>query len=410
MASESSQKMEVTDTFRHPRPEVEMDDIQRARTARAYMEIDLDAVDNNIAQIRAISGGGKVMAVVKGDAYGMGVEKIASRLNENGIDAFAVDNVAEALQLRRMGIGRDVLVLDGDTPDLASIAINNNLIPGIATEQLLEAYNSTAKASGRSISVWLYYNCGFNRSGYRDIQRFKRFVEYANGCSHITIAAVYSHLSQSFGSGEASEQHIAEYFSAVRAAETILKHKVQTSLFATHGIVRWADAYQTDWVRPGVLMYGEELFIDELLEPASAEKMKLFKPAATLKARIIHKLAFGGTEPVGYGPDHLTHSGLRLATLAIGYGGGYPAGAHKGEVIIGGKRCPLFGAVGMDYMQVDVTSVENVELYGWATLLGQDGEQIIRAKELASAAGLSPYSLLRGMKSEIVYKNGGEQQ
>ena len=410
MTSDPRPSLKALGAYRQATSRPENEDIHRARAARAYLEVDLDAIENNVSQIRAISGGAKVMAVVKGDAYGMGVEKIAPLLEESDIDAFAVDNVAEALQLRSMGIERDILVLDGDTPDLAPVAIRNRLIPGIATEELLNAYNSCAKATGGPTPVWLYYNCGFNRSGYRDMQKFVELVEHARRCSHIDITGVYSHLSQSFGSSTASEQQISEYFVAVEAAQSVLGREVETSLFATHGIIRWADAYPTDWVRPGVLLYGEELFIDELLEPASAKKMQRFRPAATLKARVIHQLSFDTEETVGYGPDHLTYPGLRLATLAIGYGGGYPAGAHTADVLIAGTRCPLFGAVGMDYLQVDITALGNVEIYGWATLLGRDGTQSIRAKELASASGLSPYSLLRGFKTEIIYIHGGQQQ
>src|SRR5687768_11132403 len=122
--------------------ETKTDLLTRAQAARAVLEVDLAALRHNIKLIQRIAGGAKVIAVVKGDAYGLGATVVARTLQSCDVPAFAVDNVAEGIELRCAGIEKPILIIDGDVPDNAELAITHDLMPGIADEPLLNAYDS----------------------------------------------------------------------------------------------------------------------------------------------------------------------------------------------------------------------------------------------------------------------------
>jgi alanine racemase len=370
-------------------------EIENAHFTRCYLQVDLSALRHNIDIMRAQSGGARIMAVIKGNAYGMGAKDIGRALQNHGVEAFAVDNTAEAIELRMYGINKPILILDGDVFENIDLVIKYGFIPGVAHVKLLEAYEKCASNNNVIQPIWIYYNAGFNRSGYSDIADFERFVKIARECKHLKICAIYSHLTDSNASEVVSRKQIDMFLAASRIAKSVLGEHIETSLFASHGIVRWAGEIHTDWVRPGVMLYGANLFINEDLQKQDLSAISAYLPAITLKARVIHLITFNGVENVGYGTRHKTHAGQKIATVALGYGTGYPNGAAKLPAIINGTCVSLFGAVGMDYLQLDVTAVPRIELDDWITLIGTDGGAQITIKQLADAAQTTPYVLLR---------------
>ncbi|WP_234969850.1 MULTISPECIES: alanine racemase [Alicyclobacillus] len=365
--------------------------------------MDLGAIRHNADVIRELSGGAKIMAVLKRDAYGLGAVTIAQTLRACGVKAFAVDNAAEGIVLRTHGISEPILIIDGDIPDNASIAIDYNLIPGIAQDQLLKAYQDAALERRREVRIWLVYNVGFNRSGYKDLGEFAQFVTSVKNCSHLIADGIYAHLTNSNGDSKISWEQIKKFKDAVECAESILGRRIQTSLFASHGLVRWAKKFPTDWVRPGILLYGEDAFQDELIEEEALVAIGSLRPAIRLRTRIIHLLRFDKEEGVGYGQHHQARPGQCLATLSIGFGSGYPFISKDLNAIVHGKVVPVFGDIGMDAMQIDVTDVPDVQLYDWVTLIGKESGVRISVKELARRARTTPYQLLAGLKCERIY-------
>lgn len=349
-------------------------EIGQARAARAVLEVELTAIRHNVEIIRRISYGAKVMAVVKGNAYGLGARVIGRMLQSWGVPAFAVDNVAEGIKLRAGGIHAPILVIDGDLPDKAFLAIAYNLTPGIAQENLLLAYEQAAAQHGKKHPIWLVANVGFNRSGYRNLEKFTSFALRAFECRHLEVRAVYAHLTNSNGNAKISLAQIDEFREVASRAKEIFGPELETSLFASHGLVRWAKAFPTDWVRPGVLLYGEHAFDKDRIKPETAEAIQQFRPAIRLRSRIIHLLdilsEIFGEEKTGSDQRLKMRPRPRLATVSIGFGSGYPSGAKKLHPLVRGRRVSLFGDVGMDNLLLDVTDLPEVELYDWVTLIG----------------------------------------
>ena len=379
--------------------------IDQSRSNRAVLEIDLGAICNNAQLITQYAGGAKLMAVVKRDAYGLGARPIAKALGAVNVQAFAVDNVAEGLELRDAGITKPILIIDGDVPENAPLAITNHLMPGIPHEELLLAYDRAAAGKSVKYPVWLVANVGFNRSGSRNIEDFTRFVRRAQECENLEVKAVYAHLTNSNAEADISLAQIEEFHRLAEAAKQVLGKQLETSLFASHSILRWGNRYPSDWVRPGIILYGVHCYMKDLVEQKVLEIAQKFQPTISLKARIMGILEFTGSEAIGYGQKYTTEPGQRLATVAIGFGSGYPFRSSQLKAIIHGHLAPLFGDVGMDALQIDITHCPNVAVYDWVTLIGREGQHCIEVKTFANLAKTTPYQLLSGIHCHRSYHN-----
>jgi alanine racemase len=368
------------------------------------MEVDLSKVRRNYLRIRALDPAARVMAVLKGDAYGLGAGPIARALSTEGVHAFAVDSVAEAVELREAGVREQILVID-DVADNAVPAVQHQLTPAIANVELLRAYEAAAKRLGRRVAVWLVVNVGFNRCGERTADGRRRLFERARLAENLDVQAVSAHLSYSHGDVAISTSQMADYDAAVRLARDVLEHPVQTSLLATHGIVRWSGAFRTDWIRPGLLLYGEHTFEERMLDAEVRARLEPFESVLTLRARISQLISVDTDQPVGYGSRYRARAGQRLATLTLGYGHGYgsPTSDHGLEAIVHGRRVPLIGAAGMDALQVDVTDVPDVRLWDWATLIGRQDQCSISVSDVARRAGTPIYQAIRQLRCSRTY-------
>jgi len=377
----------------------------QASRARSVLEIDLEAVRHNLRIIRKCAGPAKIMAVVKGDAYGLGAVPIARALESEGVDAFATDNVAEGIQLRENRITRPIMIIDGDVAENAKLAVAYELTPGIADEELLAAYQDAASAKQKKHPVWLVANVGFNRSGYRNPDKFKDFAEKARNCPNLAVQAVYAHLTHANGDEAISRSQIAEYEGLAARAKEVLGPQLEMILFASHGLVRWAAEFPMSWIRPGLVLLGEHDFAADVFDRKELENVRHLRPAMKLRARIAHILDFERSEGVGYGQRNWTRVGQRLATLASGFRDGYPLRGEGQRAIVCGKVVSVFGDAGMDALQIDVTNVPEAKVNDWAVLIGADQEHFISAREVARAARTNVYKFLSGLRSQRIYLN-----
>lgn len=381
-------------------------DVTTARAARARMEINFSALGKNIDYIAKHSAPARIMAVVKGNAYGLGALDVAQFLASAGVQAFAVDNIAEALELRMGGIKLPILVLDGGIADNCEIAILNGITPGIPHVQLLQAYQQAAQKLGVQHPVWLVSNVGFNRAGYRRDDQITRFAELASRCANLQVEGLYAHMTNSNVEDSINDAQISLYFRQLDAVRCVLGDSVQSSLFASHAIPRWASKVKTNWIRPGILMYGEHIYDDTIMDDELRQFINDLQPVVSLQARISGMLEFEAAEAVGYGQKSHVQPGQRLATVAFGFGSGYPRGVFPAYGILRGCRVPLFGAIGMDALQVDITDLSEpskVSMDDWVTLIGQTGEVKISVSDLAKLSNVSPYELLSNLTVPCFY-------
>lgn len=323
---------------------------------RAQLTIDLAAITANF---RALSRAPQVAAVIKADAYGLGLGAVATALAEAGARAFCVAQVEEGVALRKViGAGPEIFVFSGLMPGDAPLYRDHELIPCLNSLEQAAAF--AASPTGPHA---LQIDSGMNRLGLEpgDLADLPDLGAPVLTMSHLACADAPDH-----------PQNAAQLtsFQAVAGGG-------RRSLAATGGIVMGGD-YLFEMVRPGIGIYGGLPFADA-------------QPVVTLSLPVIQTRLVRAGESVGYGATYVAHSDRRIATVSAGYADGLiRAMGGKAQLWAGDVACPLVGRVSMDLLTVDVTEAGVPD---WLDILGphQGIDQV------AEAAGTIGYEMLTSL-------------
>jgi len=354
----------------------------------ATATININALVNNFHFIKKRAPQSKVLAVLKANAYGHGLERIAQRLSQPDCqaDAFGVARIDEALALRAAGIIKPIVLLEGffDMNDLELLAVNN-FQTIIHNEEQLTAICSEELSLVRPLKVWLKIDTGMHRLGITP-DDFARYYRKLKACSNVDDAIVLmSHL------GCADEDNNALTHSQITLFNEITKDlKDERSLANSAGVQAW-DASHYDWIRPGLLLYGVSPMKNSCLQKRTVMPSFDIRPVMTLQASLIavRKLAKG--EFVGYGAAWQSSEETMIGVIAIGYGDGYPRHAKNGTpVVINGRRVQLVGRVSMDMITIDLGLNCPDKVGDIATLWGEE----LSVEEVAQWSTTIPYELL----------------
>jgi alanine racemase len=374
---------------------------------RCVMEVDLDAVTHNAGVIAgAVGEHTGVMAILKGDAYGMGADMLALHLQDLGVKRLGSDNAAEAVRLREAGFTGPVTVLYGESPDRAGVYVEHDLMPTIYDVRQVSACTAACKAHDAELAVWLGVNLGFNRAGPREDAGFLDVLRALRGAPRLRVAGVLAHLTSAHRRSARNDTEIAAFAQRSELARDCLGAELKTSLLASHGVLRWAKTHRTDCVRPGLLLAGEHCLEPEVAcsEPAVAEMLAQLRPAIGIRARVIHIVDVGPSEGVGYTPRVSTGGWRRLATVALGFRSGFPTKGDAPPAICRGRLAERIGPMGMDSLQLDVTDVADVDVGDWVTLVGETGGSRVSLAAVCSAAAVTPYQFLARLRLQHRYR------
>jgi len=342
-----------------------------ARPTRAVL--DPDALRHNLARVREYAPRSRVMAIVKADGYGHGLEWVARQLAD--ADAFGVASVEEGERIRAANIRQPVALLEGfySADELTRIA-QQRLEPVLhSPEQVaaLEAYR------GEPINVWIKLDTGMHRLGFpaadaaNVLARVKR-------CASVAGVRVMSHLASADDPADPATPAQLETFIASVPAE------LARSLANSAGIVGWP-ACHFDWVRPGIMLYGVSPVLGR-----SAQQLGL-RPVMTLETALIAIQPRRKGEPIGYGGAWRCPEDMPVGIAAIGYGDGYPRHAVPGTpVMVGGRLAPIVGRVSMDMITLDLRACPNARI-GERVVVWGEGLPI---EQVAASAGTIGYELL----------------
>ena len=362
---------------------------------RARATIDLRALKKNLSQVSAHCPESQIVPVIKANAYGHGVEKVALALNamHRKFAALAVASMEEAIQLRTLGISTPILLLSGfrDKVEM-DLCLNHKIEPVIHSMyqfEEIDKYLQTEILTGVG-RVWVKFNSGMNRLGLDKEQALR---VYGDLHRHPETEVVFmSHLAcaddpESQSAVELTQRQIAEFDSLKQQIENSTQGPVQASLAASAGILSLPQTHH-QFVRPGFMLYGGSPFTNR-----TAEEIGLL-PVMTLRAKIIaiNNVKAGGT--IGYGATHRCRQYTRVGIVSIGYADGYPRSAKNGTPVLvntkqGPRRAGLLGRVSMDTIAIDLTGLDTVKIADDAVLWG-DG---LSADEVARYADTISYEL-----------------
>jgi alanine racemase len=364
-----------------------------------FAEIDLSALRHNFQLIRSsVSPQAELLAVVKADAYGHGFMDISRELERLGVNAFGVAFLAEAIQLRKAGIDRPILLLGGVYPGQERKCIGYNISTIVFNLEQARALDRAAAKLFRKAQLHLKVDTGMGRLGipYAEAPSFLRELA---ALQHISLEGVVSHFASADELNESGR-----YFSRLQAerfawalAETrsagFAPRYVHIANSAA-GLLR--DIPGCNLVRPGIALYGA------LPSPDFQGQLDL-RPVMRLKSRIaMLKWVEPGT-PISYGRRFTTAGRTLIASVPVGYADGYVrALTNRGEALVRGERARVAGTVCMDWIMLDVTGVKGVSVGDPVVLMGPDDSgNCIHAEELAEAAGTIPYEIFCGISKRV---------
>ncbi|GAB3481164.1 alanine racemase [Polaromonas eurypsychrophila] len=340
------------------------------------------ALGHNLARVRAAAPDARVWAVVKANAYGHGIERAFEGLR--GADGFALLDLDEARRMRALDWRGPILLLEGCF-ELRDLELCSRL--GLwhtvhCDEQIDMLATHKTQLPHR---VFLKMNSGMNRLGFTPA-RYRAAWTRLNALPQVEEISLMTHFSDADGT-----KGIAAQLQAFEAATHDLPGERTLSNSAAalrHGA---AIGEKSDWVRPGIAVYGSSPDFPE----HSATDWGLL-PTMTLASKIIGVQNLVAGDTVGYGSSFTADGPLRIGVLACGYADGYPRHCTTGTpVLVGGVRCRMVGRVSMDMLTVDLTPVPEAGIGSDVTLWGQSATGVVLSiDEIARAAGTVGYELM----------------
>ena len=346
----------------------------------AWIETDLRAIRHNIVEIkRWIGPRAEIMAVVKANAYGHGLEEVAKAAVEAGAAMLAVALPSEAAALRRARLTCPILALSCVLPEECDLLVDLGVSQVVSLPEVVGALSAAAQRYRKPARVHVKVDTGMGRVGVA-CQDAVSFVERTLEYPGIELEGVLTHFAAADEPEDLSFAYTQlERFQGVLAAlrrkgiEPRWRHAANSA-----AIVSVRESL-LDIVRPGLLVYGIPPTRDI---PCPLE----LKPALSLKARITQLRSAAPGQCVSYGRTFVVQQPSKLAIVPLGYADGFcRAHSNRGKVLIRGKSVPIVGRVCMDQFVVDVTTLPHVSLGDPVVLIGQQEDQSITVWDVATS-------------------------
>lgn len=376
-------------------PTISTDEIIRP----TRVEVDLNIISDNFKKIKNYAAPVKLMAVLKANAYGHGLVRIAQLMQELNADYLGVAVLEEGILLRQQGITKPVLVLGGIWGNQIPFFLKHDLTITASSIEKLKQIDELAGQIKKKAKVHLKIDTGIERIGVH-YYNAEKFLEASLQYKNVIIEGIYSHFANSEKSDLSYTKLQLERFREVllfyekRSLEPPIRH------ISNSGAILQMPEANFDMVRPGIMLYG--------VYPSDEVKRTVeVKPALTWKSLVVYFKVVKADHPVGYGSTWKTNRDVRAVTIPVGYGDGYlRTMGNKAEVLLNGKRYPVIGTISMDQI---VVNIENDSAYNGdeVILIGSDGENSITVEELAQWAGTIPYEILTNINTRVprVYKS-----
>ena len=370
-------------------PVISIDEIVRP----TRVEVDLKILAENFRAVKAHSKNSKIMPILKANAYGHGLVRVAQLYEELKADYLGVAVVEEGILLREMGINMPILVLGGVWGNQIPLFLKHDLSITASSIHKLKQIDDTSDQMKIRAKVHLKIDTGMERIGVH-YYNAEKFLEAAYLCKNIDIEGIYSH----FATAESTDLTFTEL--QLKRFNTVLEFYNKRSIapplrhISNSGAILQLTQANLDMVRPGILLFG-------VYPSKKIVKSIRVKPALSWKSMVVYFKFIRAGDAVGYTltwkPDRTVHA----VTIPVGYGDGYfRSMSNRARVILNKKVYPVVGNISMDQI---VVNIEDDPAYNddVVILLGSDGTNSITAEDLAGWAGTIPYEILTNINTRV---------
>lgn len=352
-------------------------------TRPTTVEIDFNSLKHNLQVVRSLAPKSKVLSMIKANAYGHGLVRVARALQET--DAFGVACIDEALIIRQAGITTPIVIMAGFfSPDELELIERLNCSVVVHHQEQVDQLSRLSRL--RAINVWIKIDTGMHRLGFLPEHVSKVYQELQQNPAVRSPMVLATHFS------DADDVNCPKTSQQLSLFHQITKDlDGERSLANSAGILNFPESHD-DWVRPGLMLYG--------VSPIAGKQGSQFglKPAMTLRSKIIEVRDQRQGDKIGYCSAFTCPTDMRIGIIAIGYGDGYPFhNATRTPVLIGSHLCHIIGRVAMDMVAVDLHTFPEAKIGEDVVLWGQD----LPVEHIAEVAHSIPYELLCGIARRV---------
>ena len=357
-------------------------------TRPSRVVINKEALRHNYRRIKALAPDSKVMAIIKADAYGHGIVRVAKTLND--ADAFGVACLEEAQQLRDAGIQNNIVLLEGPhKADALKMIAELSLDIVVHHHHQLDMLDQVAIPA--PLTVWMKIDSGMHRLGFSP-EDMPTALARLETCKQVSTIRLMTHLATANEKGHPLTQHQLDSFEQLCGKsvleKTIANSASLLSLPQTH----------MDWVRPGLMLYG----VSPLVNNTAIDHD--LKPVMSLESELIAIKHLKQGDPVGYGATWCCPEDMPVGIVAAGYGDGFPRHAKSGTpVLVNNTRCALVGRASMDMLTIDLRNQTDAKIGDRVILWGE----MLPIEEIAQHADTIPYELLCGVHKRLEFSERG---
>ncbi|MDP8258038.1 MAG: alanine racemase [Candidatus Aadella gelida] len=365
-----------------------------------WAEIDLNAIRYNLSSIKRVVGKNTgIMAVVKANAYGHGIEEISDVIIKEGVEYLGVATTDEALKLRKRGIKEPILVLGSVLEEEAKVAVDNNITLTLCDAELFEILKKVSAKKKSMPKVHIKVDTGMGRIGVWHEEAID-FIEDVHNCGKIEIEGVYTHFSSAARDKLFTQMQVQAFDKVI---EDLKRNGVDPKYqHAANSIaaIDWKNS-RLNLIRTGILIYG--------VYPKKNFRRKFeLKPVMSLKTKVVYLKDAPPGRSISYGRTYITQKKTKIATIPIGYADGYGRIlSNKAEALIRGQHVRVVGMVTMDQTLLDVGTVKDVKVGDEVVLIGRQSDSDIPIEKIAKLAGTIPYEILSAVTDRVprVYIN-----
>ena len=362
---------------------------------RAVARIDFDAVRANCARLKGELGdGAELCAVVKADGYGHGADGCANAALAGGATRLAVATAIEAEQVGRRLQHIPLLTMGALTAEEVDIVLSAGSEVAVWREGFRRLLADRARAQGRPARVHVKYDSGMGRLGNPDPEEVLALAQACAAEPSLEFAGVWTHFATA---DELDSSFFAEQLDRFEALAGAIKAEFPGSIaHAANSAAVFRDPRSHfDMARCGVAVYGLDPFQGDPAERG-------LTPALSLRSYVAEIKRFAPGASAGYGQTWVATEETCVGVIPLGYGDGVRRGlGNNAEVLVGGRRYPLVGTVSMDNITIDLGAATEVERGAEAVLIGRQGEERIRAEQVAARLDTINYEVTCGLSARV---------